>query len=399
MPYLMYGYAAAVVLMLLGCRVAARTIPGLRGMRLLVAALCCGLLSVILLSIRPYAPAWLTIVIANQALYACSLLIYCTVTRMLGVRMTFLLPGVLLGIAALAGGAWYTWIHPWLEPRILISSGACAIYAAAAAVTLFLYQDPVPDPLLSESPLRSFSRTLGRLQAILAFLCITRCLLTVLYPPDDFIHLDLIQAGFSYFNLLLYAGTGGGLIWLAVCAHRRDLQILARTDSLTGLLNRRAFEEILAREMRRSRHAGGSVSVLMLDIDRFKEVNDTLGHPAGDEVIRRVGGSLGSSTRPADALARYGGEEFVVLLRDRSLSQAEEIAERLRSDIADLTGLPGGVRITASIGVAASYPEESAEQLLRRCDDALYGSKRGGRNLVTTHRLISGTADTAPQPA
>jgi diguanylate cyclase (GGDEF)-like protein len=204
--------------------------------------------------------------------------------------------------------------------------------------------------------------------------------------------MDLIQSGFTYLNLVLNAAGGFGLTWLALGIHRRDLHHIAQTDSLTGLLNRRAFEEILARELLRASHAAKPLSILMLDIDRFKQVNDEWGHQAGDEVIRRVGEALRSHMRPADALSRFGGEEFVILLRDASVDQSEEAASRLRAQIASLDGLPGSVQVTVSIGVAASHTDDTPGELLRRCDEALYRSKRGGRDRVTVDQSVPGRA-------
>ncbi|MGB7743177.1 MAG: GGDEF domain-containing protein, partial [Terracidiphilus sp.] len=199
---------------------------------------------------------------------------------------------------------------------------------------------------------------------------------------SQILHMDIYQAGFTYLIMLANVATGCGLIWLAVCRHRRDLQLLAHTDSLTGLFNRRAIEEILSREMRRSALAGEQTTVLMLDIDSFKNVNDSLGHSAGDEVIQRVSAVLRDRMRPSDVLARYGGDEFVILSRDTTEAQAEEIAQRLIEEIATLRDLPGG-RVTVSIGAAASRPGDTVEHLLRRSDEAMYRSKRGGRNRIT----------------
>lgn len=207
----------------------------------------------------------------------------------------------------------------------------------------------------------------------------------------------MIQSGFTYMNLVSNAGAGFGLTWLALSIHRRDLHRIAQTDSLTGLLNRRAFEEILARELVRSNQIGKSVAVLLVDIDRFKQVNDRWGHQAGDEVIRRVSDSLRKTMRPCDALSRFGGEEFTILLRDVNTEQSGEIAGRLRAEIAGLTDLPGEVRLTISIGVAASCPFDTSHELLRRCDEALYRSKRGGRNLVTVDRSAAGDTVRAAQ--
>jgi diguanylate cyclase (GGDEF)-like protein len=385
MPYLMYGYAATALLLLLGCIMGARTVPGLRGIRLLCWALGCALLAVILLSLRLYAPAWATILLASEALFACELFVYSAAADTFAAPAPFLPWGIGVAIAALAGNTWFTYVHDALATRILIISGACAI--DAAAIAWLLWKNIPQRQFSAAATLRSLTAALAWLQVLAVVLQTARGIRTVLHPPREILHMDMIQAGFTYLIMLVNVATGCGLIWLAVCLHRRDLQLLAQTDSLTGLLNRRAFEEILSREMRRSAYTKALIAVLMLDVDHFKEVNDSLGHHAGDEVLRRVSATLHDGMRPSDVLARYGGEEFVMLLRDATEAQAEEVAWRLSEEIAGLRDLPGGTRVTVSIGAAASHPGDSVEHLLRRCDDALYCSKRGGRNLVTVDRL------------
>jgi len=396
MPWLMCGYAVAVVLLMLGCRLASRAVSGLRGVRLLMGALACGLTGVVLVALRPWAPAWLTVMLSNQGIFAGALLIYCAVADALSAPMRFLRPGAALCLAALAGDVWFTSIHPALVPRILIASGLCALFAGVTAATLFRHHDEEWD---AAPALPYLATTLAWLEVSLACLHTARCVLTVLYPPANFVHLDLIQAAFTYLNLLMNVAAVCGVIWLSLAVHRKELQLMAQTDGLTGLLNRRAFEDVLARELERVESNEGSLGVLLLDIDRFKEVNDTLGHMAGDEVIRRVSGAMQAGMWPGDALGRYGGEEFVMLLCNRTLEQAEEMAEKLRARIAAFAELPGGIRVTASIGVAANQAGDSMLELLRRCDDALYRSKRGGRNLVTADRPWTRRGDIFVQPA
>ena len=398
MPYLMDGYAFALVLLLLGVQVALRTVPGLRGVRLLGWAMLFGLASVLLLGLRGHVPAWASILLANELLFVASLLIYCSVASMLGVPKRMLRPGIGICVTGAVAMSWFTWPHPALTPRILISSGICSLFAAATSWILFRHTDVLPDLIAPGKAMRSLPRALGGLQAALVLLDISRCALTLLYTPASFVHLDLVQAAFTYLNMLLYAATTGGLIWLALCLQRMDLQVMANTDGLTGLLNRRAFEDILIRQMKRQEIAGGVLSVMMLDIDRFKQVNDSLGHHAGDEVIRRVAAVLHESTRPEDALARYGGEEFVILLRERSLQQTADIAERLRTHIEKTDVLPGGVGVTVSIGVAERRQADTAVELLMRCDQALYESKRRGRNVVTVEGNLLGPGQISPQP-
>ncbi|HET6207604.1 MAG TPA: GGDEF domain-containing protein [Terracidiphilus sp.] len=399
MPYLMYGYAATIILMLAGCAVIAGTVQGLRGIRLLLWALSFGLVGVILLAMRPYAPSWVTILLANEALFACSLLIYSATADTLEIAPAFIPWGIGVLAAALPANAFYTYIRPQLTARILICSSCFAIFALAKAVILFRYEEPAADQAEQAGTLRMLITSLAWVQILIMVLQILRCILTLLYPPREIVHMDLIQSGFTYLNLVLNAGGGFGLTWLALSFHRRDLHRMARTDSLTGLLNRRAFEEILARELVRANRTARSISILLIDIDRFKQVNDEWGHQAGDEVLRRVGEALRSHMRPADALSRFGGEEFVILLRDAGVDQSEHIAGRLRTDIAGLNGMPGSVQITVSIGVAASRNYDSPEELLRRCDQALYLSKRGGRNLVTVDKSLPSADPLAVQPS
>jgi diguanylate cyclase (GGDEF)-like protein len=397
MPYLMFGYAATVILMLAGCAVIARTVPDLRGIRLLLWALFFGLLGVVLLATRTFAPAWATILLANEALFACSLLIYSATADTLGIPPAFHPWGIAILAAALPANAFYTYVHPHLIARILICSACFAIFAAVKAVILFQYNEPATDQVGPAPTLRMLVSSLAWVQTLIMALQIVRCVLTLLYPPREIVHMDLIQSAFTYLNMILNAAGGCGLTWLALSIHRRDLHHIAQTDSLTGLLNRRAFEEILARELDRAKRAAKSLSILLLDIDRFKLVNDEWGHQAGDEVIRRVGDALHISMRPSDALSRFGGEEFIILLRDASVEQSAEIAGRLRKEIAALTGLPGGLKVTISIGVAASHANDTPDELLRRCDEALYRSKHAGRNLVTVDRSVPRTGPFAVQ--
>lgn len=161
---------------------------------------------------------------------------------------------------------------------------------------------------------------------------------------------------------------------------------LARTDALTGCLNRRALFERLAREMERALRYRLTLNLLLLDIDKFKEVNDTLGHLAGDAILRQIGDLLKRECRSVDMVARYGGEEFVIVLPDTRPDGAFTFAERLRQRIAEYDFAEAGepLYVTVSIGMA-SFPEEGvvrAEDLIERADQAMYRAKQEGRNRV-----------------
>ena len=160
------------------------------------------------------------------------------------------------------------------------------------------------------------------------------------------------------------------------------LEALATLDGLTGLKNRRAFEERLIDEISRSRRTSRPLSLLLLDIDHFKQYNDSFGHPRGDAVLRDVARHLTRSMRDTDHAARYGGEEFALLLPDTDREGAVQLAERMREAIED--GTWEGRGVTVSIGVATLTTDVStAELLVEHADRALYRSKQNGRNLVT----------------
>jgi diguanylate cyclase (GGDEF)-like protein len=165
---------------------------------------------------------------------------------------------------------------------------------------------------------------------------------------------------------------------------RQRAEELARIDPLTGLLNRRAFRELAS-----STHAAASrrdrpLSVLLLDLDHFKAINDTRGHAAGDAALRTVGGLLSSTARMSDLCVRWGGEEFLLLLPETDLAEARVFAERLRESVSDAVVLHDGQRIelTASLGVAQRQPAQSLDALIAAADAALYAAKEAGRNRV-----------------
>ena len=164
------------------------------------------------------------------------------------------------------------------------------------------------------------------------------------------------------------------------------LRELSTRDSLTGLINYREFQRHLRDEVERYRRYGRPFSLLMVDVDSFKEINDTHGHPAGDEALRALALVLQEEIRPTDVVGRYGGEEFVMLLPETAGSGALTLAERLRSRVAGRAVPLTADRTTAltvSIGLAV-FPEDadSAQKLLSAADRALYAAKSGGRNRV-----------------
>lgn len=168
-------------------------------------------------------------------------------------------------------------------------------------------------------------------------------------------------------------------------AAKAELERLSLTDALTGLANRRSLEATLGNEMRRAIRYHHPLSLLLLDLDHFKRVNDTYGHPVGDHVLRTVATILKTSLRETDTVARMGGEEFAVILPETRCEDAVRVAERLRSAVEAHGCLTptGTLPLTISIGVAVRQEGESTlESFVARADAALYEAKRRGRNRV-----------------
>lgn len=180
-------------------------------------------------------------------------------------------------------------------------------------------------------------------------------------------------------EMILRFATHAGLA-LANATMAAQIRDLARMDGLTGLLNRRSFDELLPTEFERAERAHGPVGLVMLDIDHFKLINDTYGHQVGDEVLRAVGRALRANTRGLDGAARYGGEEFAIVVPGADTTEVEMFGERLRRSliVADTA-----VDVTVSVGVASApgWPHDP-DELIRRADAALYEAKASGRNRV-----------------
>jgi diguanylate cyclase (GGDEF)-like protein len=167
-------------------------------------------------------------------------------------------------------------------------------------------------------------------------------------------------------------------------ASHAELHELSITDSLTGLANRKHLMETLEAEIERCRRYRRPLAVAMIDIDHFKRFNDTFGHLAGDEVLRRLAAIFRASLRSADFAARYGGEEFLIVLPETDAATAAEIAERIRARVAAESAQREAVapRITVSAGIAAASGDEDLEVLIHKADAALYRAKEAGRDRV-----------------
>jgi two-component system, cell cycle response regulator len=176
----------------------------------------------------------------------------------------------------------------------------------------------------------------------------------------------------------------GGALRMATLVE--ESRFMATTDALTGLMNRRAFMEWAIRGVRRSQRYRDPFSVIMIDVDHFKHINDKRGHNVGDIVLSNLGRLLGQTLRSCDVVARWGGEEFIIALPSTPLAGAVDVAERARAELEGaiiLDPRKERVPVTASFGVSQLMPEEVFEQLVDRADRAMYAAKSAGRNRVS----------------
>lgn len=216
---------------------------------------------------------------------------------------------------------------------------------------------------------------------------------------------SLLASHPEYWFLLLQPLVAGWLFGIAGTLYKGQLNKLAERldvlhskaiiDPLTGISNRRYFLEAFSEEMARSRRNRTPLSLIFIDLDHFKSINDSLGHQAGDEILRVAAEHLDRNCRPYDNLARWGGEEFIILLPETDEEMALVFAERIRRSF--LAGLATSIsiRVTASIGVAQYKPGDSVEQLVDKADKALYHAKAMGRNTAITWSSLQTPAASA----
>ncbi|MCA6215048.1 GGDEF domain-containing protein [Ideonella sp. B7] len=288
--------------------------------------------------------------------------------------------------------------RPQWAPRIYLALALVLNAYLVTAILLALF-----NPLMPRSPLALVSSTFWMpLGYVLAFLFLERraalglvgITFTAIFLPSGIalsqgalapwgaeVRAVLINMALAHFTFIVALLAIGRLRYRYQMARERmvAMQVLASTDPLTGLPNRRAMLEQLDNLLALAQRGRQVLSVLLLDIDHFKQVNDNHGHEVGDQVLSQLGQVLSSQVRACDLVGRWGGEEFLLLAPATLLEEARELAERIRQAVAT-TAFPHGRVLTVSLGVTQYRPDDHREALLRRADQALYRAKAAGRN-------------------
>lgn len=210
-----------------------------------------------------------------------------------------------------------------------------------------------------------------------------------MYQNTTFIPLMSATGEVSHLCLLVYDVTDNAIHKKELEQANTDLAVLSQTDGLTKLFNRNHWQHCIEAEFKRYNRSQNASSLVMLDIDHFKAVNDNYGHLVGDDVIRHLAKLIREQVRETDVTGRYGGEEFVILLADTHLDDGVVFAERLRKTVEESVVIYNDIEIkyTISIGIAEVSPSfRSVSHWLEHVDNALYKSKEGGRNRVSCHK-------------
>ena len=278
--------------------------------------------------------------------------------------------------------------------RISANSAVLALVALAIAADLYRYgRDVVRQPHMWLLAVPLVAAAVGFAQRGVRALWGGEWIATEMVTDST---VNVVSAIFYMVVALTFHAT---LLGLVIGRILIDLRYRSRHDALTGLLNRRAMEETLLVQMQRSRRTGEPFTVLMIDLDHFKTVNDRHGHAAGDRALKHTAAALKAELREVDAVGRFGGEEFLILMPGATVETALPVAERLRQalviDAAAVDGAP--LLLSASIGIAQwREPAEEPSRLLMRADAALYDAKQRGRDRVvvdsTDSESIAGVA-------
>ncbi|HAS6348631.1 TPA: diguanylate cyclase [Vibrio vulnificus] len=338
--------------------------------------------STILVALREFIPDFVSIMVANvlmSAGFSCFLYGYSQFrksTNRFAQFSFFLLFPLTLGFA------YFTYVEPSISARIVV-------IATFLSLTLYMTAYNVWKGAASDSRLpvniivASFS-IVGTTELI-------RASYFFIWPEEDYFNgsnASIFVLQMSYlFGTLNIAITTFGLVWLINERLISSLQEMSLTDNLTGFFNRHGLEQQLPQLVHTSQKSQQPLSVLMLDIDHFKLINDTYGHLEGDNILKRCAEEI-QSLLPTEHLAfRYGGEEFLVVLNNYDLLQAQRLAEVIRQaiELKKLTTLSGR-GLTLSIGLTELLPRDGIDDLIKRADQALYTAKSQGRNLVVVQR-------------
>jgi diguanylate cyclase (GGDEF)-like protein len=368
-----------------------RAYPQIRGLGSIAAGFLFSAPGVLLIALRGSISDFVSIVLANTLILCSYLYFYVGILRFLRPQRKPSPRAIWSAVLAVAISvpliAWFTIADDALLPRLFIIALTTGYICALIALELH-----------HQSSGRLSYRLFSAFMVFYAALGINRVAFAAFGVSPLLLRHGYLQTLGAFFNVLFICALGIFFQLMIAGELTQAIEHRARHDLLTGTLNRHGIELRLTGELDRARRTGHPLSALLIDIDRFKSINDTHGHAAGDQALRAVAQCIARSLRSYDLLGRFGGDEFLLLLPETHSHHALEVAERIRS-LVNHAPLPAALthHPTISIGITETLPLDTAATLLARSDAALYDAKHAGRNCCRL-RLDSSAHPTPPLP-
>jgi diguanylate cyclase (GGDEF)-like protein len=352
-----------------------RANPELRGIGSIVLSFLVGVPGILLLFLRGAIPDFLSMTVANTLVLASFTLQYHAIIRFFGVKRP-IYPIIIANLATLSVVFYYSAIEHNIAVRIIVASIVIAYIRALMAIEL-----------LRNARDRTDIRIFGIAMVVFTLFSCARAVVCLFNgAPSNYMQtgpFQTIAMGGDVFYICLLGLFFFTMINSEILAQIRDQ---SEQDSLSGALNRRGIELKLAIELKRIERNKQKLSIALIDIDYFKTINDTSGHAAGDNALRKVVRAISVELRAYDFLGRFGGDEFLLVLPQTSCADALIVAERIGNAVRTFSNSGKTPSITLSIGLSEALPGEHSMMLLGRADKALYDAKRAGRNCA---RMIS----------
>ena len=350
---------------------------GMSGLRWFAASNINYFVGAILIANRNYVPVWASVVLANFLYSMGYVFLHRCLADFFGQKRLYWWAHCAVAALSLGQCVYFTLIHPDIRYRLAAIGFATGLQFVLCALVAFHG---------AKTAMRNAAIVMGSVLTFSAVLNISRVVLTLVWGTTQvYLHADTIQTTTVMLNTTIFVAIDMAFVWMVATTLRDELQVQAMTDPLTKVLNRRALELTAERGIGRCRRMGQALSAIVIDLDGFKEINDSKGHRAGDVTLVAAARCLETGLRESDSIARVGGDEFVIVLPNCGRSSAQEIAERLRATLESRKIMVGEewIQIRASFGVATL--EESMndwEELVVECDRALYAAKSVGGNFV-----------------
>jgi diguanylate cyclase (GGDEF)-like protein len=351
---------------------------GMPGLRWFAASNVNYFVGGILIASRDHVPVWASVVLANFLYSMGYVFLHRCLSLFFSQRPLYWWAQCSVAALSLAQCVFFTLIHPDIRYRLAAIGFATGLQFAICAMVAFHGAE--------KKTMRHAAIGMGSVLAFSAALNLSRVALTLVWgTTKSYLHADQIQTMIVMLNTMVFVAIDIAFVWMIATTLRNELHTQAMTDPLTRVLNRRALELMAERAIQRSRQMGQPLSAIAIDLDSFKEINDSRGHRTGDMTLVSAARCLESGLRDSDSIARVGGDEFVIMLPDCSRSSAQVIAERLRVALESQKIMVGEewIEIRASFGVATL--EEFMpdwDGLIAECDRALYSAKSVGGNFV-----------------